>query len=101
MHIPEGAFDISTVVIDDMKGYLGKDRYTVTLIVDDQEVELPAGDEGEVVEDVEDEFATEKTADEVETVTDAESTPEVEGTIVASEDNLSEDAALETQERTE
>ena len=101
--IPEGAFDISTVVIDDMKDYLGKDRYIVTLIVDDQEVELPTGDEGDVVEDDVDEFATEENAEEAEPATETESEPvaEAEGTIVASEDNLSCDAALETQERTE
>jgi molybdopterin converting factor small subunit len=100
--IPEGAFDISPVVIEDSKEYLGKDRYTVTLIVDEQEVELPTGDEGEVVEDIVDDFAEEQ-----ETTTEATEPAEnivegaQEGTIVAAEDNLSEQSALSSDEQTE
>ena len=42
--LPEGSFTIAPVVIDDMKSYHSKDRYTVTLIIDEQEVELPVDD---------------------------------------------------------
>ena len=100
--IPKGAFDISPVVIEDSKEYLGKDRYTVTLIVDEQEVELPTGDEGEVVEDIVDDFAEEQ-----ETTTEATEPAEnivegaQEGTIVAAEDNLSDESALSSDEQTE
>ena len=80
--IPEGAFSINNVVIEDMVDYHGKDRYTVTLIVDDEEIELPVeGDD--IVEDEEDAFADEQ------------------GTNVASEDNLSADATLTNNVETE
>jgi hypothetical protein len=38
--IPAGAFMISDVVLDDTRGYAGKDGYGVTLIIDDEEVEM-------------------------------------------------------------
>ena len=80
--MPEGAFSINNVVIEDMVDYHGKDRYTVTLIVDDEEIELPVeGDD--VVEDEEDAFADEQ------------------GTNVASEDNLSADTTLNDNVETE
>jgi hypothetical protein len=80
--MPEGAFSINNVVIEDMVGYHGKDRYTVTLIVDDEEIELPVeGDD--IVEDEEDAFADEL------------------GTNVASEDNLSADTTLNDNVETE
>ena len=80
--MPEGAFSINNVVIEDMVDYHGKDRYTVTLIVDDEEIELPVeGDD--IVEDEEDAFADEQ------------------GTNVASEDNLSADTTLNDNVETE
>ncbi len=80
--MPEGAFSINNVVIEDMVYYHGKDRYTVTLIVDDEEIELPVeGDD--IVEDEEDAFADEQ------------------GTNVASEDNLSADTTLNDNVETE
>jgi hypothetical protein len=85
--LPEGAFTINNVVIDDMKEYIGKDRYTVTLIVDEDEIELPVDakeDEGEVV----DEFSN---LDE-----EAE-----EGTIIEADNNLSPDNALDSNVKTE
>jgi hypothetical protein len=85
--LPEGAFTINNVVIDDMKEYIGKDRYTVTLIVDEDEIELPVDakeDEGEVV----DEFSN---LDE-----EAE-----EGTIIDADNNLSPDNALDSNVKTE
>ena len=85
--LPEGAFTINNVVIEDMKEYIGKDRYTVTLIVDEDEIELPVDakeDEGEVV----DEFSN---LDE-----EAE-----EGTIIEADNNLSPDNALDSNVKTE
>lgn len=38
--IPAGAFMISDVVLEDTRGYAGKDGYGVTLIIDDEEVEM-------------------------------------------------------------
>lgn len=80
--MPEGAFSINNVVIEDMVDYHGKDRYTVTLIVDDEEIELPVEDD-DIVEDEEDAFADEQ------------------GTNVASEDNLSADTTLNDNVETE
>jgi hypothetical protein len=70
-----------------MVDYHGKDRFTVTLIVDDEEIELPVDgkeDEGEVS----DEFSS----------LDPESE---EGTIVESDDNLTPDEALDSSVKTE
>jgi hypothetical protein len=91
--LPAGSFSINNVVIEDMVDYHGKDRFTVTLIVDEEEIELPVDgkeDEGEVS----DEFSS---LDE-----EAEPTEAVEeGTIVESEGNLSTDAALDGNVKTE
>ena len=40
--IPAGAFSMGAVDMASIKAYTGKDRLTVTLIVDDEEVELGA-----------------------------------------------------------
>lgn len=40
--MPEGSFTINEVVIDNIRNYKGKDRYTVTLVIDDEEVEIVA-----------------------------------------------------------
>ena len=91
--LPAGSFSINNVVIEDMVDYHGKDRFTVTLIVDEEEIELPVDgkeDEGEVS----DEFSS---LDE-----EAEATEAVEeGTIVESEGNLSTVAALDGNVKTE
>lgn len=91
--LPAGSFSINNVVIEDMVDYHGKDRFTVTLIVDEEEIELPVDgkeDEGEVS----DEFSS---LDE-----EAEPTEAVEeGIIVESEGNLSTDAALDGNVKTE
>jgi hypothetical protein len=91
--LPAGSFSINNVVIEDMVDYHGKDRFTVTLIVDEEEIELPVDgkeDDGEVS----DEFSS---LDE-----EAEPTEAVEeGTIVESEGNLSTDAALDGNVKTE
>jgi hypothetical protein len=85
--LPAGSFSINNVVIEDMVDYHGKDRFTVTLIVDEEEIELPVDgkeDEGEVS----DEFSS----------LDLESE---EGTIVESDDNLTPDEALDSSVKTE
>jgi hypothetical protein len=85
--MPAESFTINNVVIEDMVDYHGKDRFTVTLIVDDEEIELPVDgkeDEGEVS----DEFSS----------LDPESE---EGTIVESDDNLTPDEALDSSVKTE
>lgn len=74
--LAEGAFSINDIVIEDMKDYMGKDRYTVTLYVDDEAIELPVDekdDEGEV-------------SDEYSNLDEEQE----EGTIVAPADNLTE-----------
>lgn len=50
--MPAGAFTVNTVTVDDVRHYTGKDRYTVTIIVDDEEVEV--GSEDAADEDDED-----------------------------------------------
>ena len=43
--MPEGAFRINGVVLDELRDYEGKDRYSVTLVIDDEEYEAePAAD---------------------------------------------------------
>lgn len=55
--VPAGAFAINDVVLEELKGYAGKDRYTVTLIIDDEEVEIGVdADDVSEVETSEDEF---------------------------------------------
>ena len=50
--IPTGAFAMGAVDVESIKNHTGKDRLTVTLIIDDQEVELNnATEEGEVNEE--------------------------------------------------
>lgn len=43
--LPADRFTLETVTLDELKQYEGKDRYTVTLIIDDEEVEIKSGDE--------------------------------------------------------
>lgn len=40
--MPDSAFTINEVVIDNIRNYKGKDRYTVTLIIDQEEVDIVA-----------------------------------------------------------
>ena len=80
--MPEGAFSINNVVIEEMVDYHGKDRFTVTLIVDDEEIELPV-----------------ESDDAVENEEDAPN--DEQGTNVAEEDNLSTDTTLSDNVETE
>lgn len=94
--IPAGSFSIAPVVIEDMKNHLSKDRYTVTLIIDEQEVELPVN-EDEESESVEGEDIS--TLDEADKANNAESN--TEGIIVEPEDNLSTANTLESVQTTD
>ena len=42
--LPDSAFVINDVVIENIRNYKGKDRYTTTLIIDSEEVEIVADD---------------------------------------------------------
>ncbi|MBQ5829045.1 MAG: DUF748 domain-containing protein [Alistipes sp.] len=42
--LPDSAFVINDVVIENIRNYKGKDRYTTTLIIDSEEVEIAADD---------------------------------------------------------
>ena len=80
----DGAFVINDVVIEDMKNYNGKDRYTVTLVIDDEEVEMASSTVDETLdEDYYDAYILED---------------EPLGTEVAEEDNLALDETLDEVE---
>lgn len=49
--MPAGAFTVNTVTIDDIRDYNGKDRYTVTIIVDDEEVDVDSEDDNAAEDD--------------------------------------------------
>ena len=98
--LAEGAFEISSVVLQESIDYHGKDRYTVTLIIDDEEIELPATDEGDASTPEGDDIDNiEEDADEVEG--NAEGADDnAEGIVVAEKDNLSTtDALVENQDK--
>lgn len=54
--IPAGAFMISDVLLEDTRGYAGKDGYGVTLIIDDEEVEMEDAAAEEDVAEEDDDF---------------------------------------------
>ena len=80
--IPVGAFEVNSVYIEEMKYYTGKDRFTVTLIIDDEEVELPSPNDELLNEDYYDAFALEETA--------------LEESFVEDEDNITTTETLES-----
>ena len=81
--VAEELFAINDVVVDDMKNYRGKDRYTVTLIIDDEEVEMTEStEEVPLDEDYYDAYTLEDDG---------------EGTDFAVEDNLGSDDALDVE----
>ena len=81
--MPKDAFTINNVVVEDMKNYNGKDRFTVTMIIDDEEVELPVADDTTFEEDYYDAYALE---DE----------PALEEPIIEDEDNITATDTLES-----
>lgn len=101
--MPTEAFVINDVVLDDMKNYVGKDRYTLTLVIDDEEVELVPTEEPISEEQLdyydayileEEEMATEQEDTENEVVTEqtTEQTPLGQTTVDATEGNTTTDA---------
>lgn len=81
--MPKDAFTINNVVVEDMKNYNGKDRFTVTMIIDDEEVELPAPDDATLEEDYYDAYAL-------------ENEPALEEPIIEDEDNITATDTLES-----
>ena len=79
--LPAGSFSINNVVVEDMVDYHGKDRYTVTLIIDDEEVDLTQPGSDEAVESDDDDL------DNLDIEEDEEKN-------IAQEDNMSQDGAL-------
>lgn len=95
------AFSVNEVVLDDMKQYTGKDRYTVTLIIDDEEIELAPIEETVTEEqsDYYDAYALEEEEDVAPEDTE-NATDKTNGTDIASEDNLSNATTLDSAEAT-
>ncbi len=81
--MPKDAFTINNVVVEDMKNYNGKDRFTVTMIIDEEEVELPVADDTTFEEDYYDAYALE---DE----------PALEEPIIEDEDNITATDTLDS-----
>lgn len=69
--VAEEMLTINDVVIEDMKNYKGKDRYTVTIIIDDEEVEVESSDEAPVDEDYYDAYALEDDAEGIDFATES------------------------------
>lgn len=86
--MPSEAFAINDVVLEDMKSYVGKDRYTVTLIIDDEEIELAPTEEQ--ISDEQLDYYDAYILEEEEATTEQESIEEV-----ATEQTISE----QTEER--
>ncbi len=49
--MPAGAFTVNKVTINDVRNYHGKDRYTVTIIVDDEEFDVVSEEDSNSEED--------------------------------------------------
>lgn len=69
--VAEEMLTINDVVIEDMKNYKGKDRYTVTIIIDDEEVEVESSDEEGVDEDYYDAYVLEDDAEGIDFATES------------------------------
>ena len=76
--LPAEAFTLKEVTIEDLKDYVGKDKYGVTLIIGDDEVDVDAPESDETEESGEIEQPTEAVtpAEATEAVTPAEATEE-------------------------
>ncbi|MBR2867334.1 MAG: DUF748 domain-containing protein [Alistipes sp.] len=65
--VAEEMLAINDVVIEDMKNYKGKDRYTVTIIIDDEEIEMQSSvDEEAIDEDYYDAYVLEDDAEGID-----------------------------------
>lgn len=67
--LPEGSFTVNAVTVEDIRNYRGKDRYTVTLIVDEEETEIYDEDDEE---DDDTEYASDGGEDSQATFGDAD-----------------------------
>ena len=76
--LPAEAFTLKEVTIEDLKDYVGKDKYGVTLIIGDDEVDVdaPESDEAEESEEMEQPTEAVTPAEATEAVTPAEATEE-------------------------
>jgi hypothetical protein len=76
--LPAEAFTLKEVTIEDLKDYVGKDKYGVTLIIGDDEVDVdaPESDEAEESEEMEQPTEAVTSAEATEAVTPAEATEE-------------------------
>ena len=92
--IPEGAFEINAVVLEDMKNYAGKDRFTVTLLIDDETIELPVEEDTFADEDYYDAYALEDEPVE-ETMADDAMPAQEE---LPTQDNIPAEATLDSAE---
>lgn len=92
--IPEGAFEINAVVLEDMKNYAGKDRFTVTLLIDDETIELPVEEDTFADEDYYDAYALEDEPVEDTMADDAMPAQEE----LPTQDNIPAEATLDSAE---
>lgn len=76
--LPAEAFTLKEVTIEDLKDYVGKDKYGVTLIIGDDEVDVdaPESDEAEESEEMEQPTEAVMSAEATEAVMPAEATEE-------------------------
>ena len=92
--LPEGSFAINDVVIEDLGSYTGRDRYTVTLVIDGEEVEILADEETTDEETTaDDDYATDDYSEEGYT-TDEYAEEPTDGIEIADEDNIPSEGAL-------
>lgn len=76
--VAEEMLKINDVVIEDMKNYKGKDRYTVTVIIDDEEIEMQNTVEEEAMdEDYYDAYALEDDAEGTDFAADSAEATEI------------------------
>lgn len=96
--MPAGAFTVNTVTIDDVRHYTGKDRYTVTIIVDDEEVDVDSGDEPESVEEPYDTTEADSVDDDVATISPEQQSMEDNGQQLAKSDELPSQQSVGSEE---
>lgn len=109
--IPEGGFALNDVVIEDVRNYSGRDRYTVTLVIDGEEYEIVADEEStdeEMTDDyydahaldeeyADEEYTDEEYADEDSSVEEYDEEPTDGIEVEAEDNNVPTDALLEDE----
>lgn len=102
--VAEELLTINDVVMEDVKNYRGKDRYTVTLVVDDEEVEIETTtEEAPIDEDYYDAYTLEEDAsgtdfvaeDNFNATTTLEETATTTADVTATEDAAAEGVVTE------